>query len=114
MTLGAMILPQLIQAYPPNGKLQDDTGPIRSDLLPFIGISPSQRPEERYSRQTAQDHVPTEEPSLSRGMRLPKRNNRKAQIQLKPSQKRQHLKANRRSCEGVEDLIRHCQTAAVC
>ncbi|GMF68643.1 unnamed protein product [Aspergillus oryzae] len=48
MAARIMVLPQAIQAQPTYGKLQNDTGPVRRDLLSFIGVNLGQPPEEQY------------------------------------------------------------------
>ena len=105
------ILPQQEQTRPPDGQLQEDTRPVRSDLVAVVRESIGQGVESGQATEEAHDHVP-DDGALLLGRVDPADGKRhEGDVELKPDEESYSFCRRGRCGEGVIELVCHCQAS---
>ena len=101
MTLGILISPQEVQTRPANGQLQENSRPVRGDLLTVVGVEPCQSDKNANAEEKPDDHVPREFRSLLSGIYPSQCQNHESDVQFEPSEETQSLGVGGCCREGV-------------
>ena len=85
MTLGVLIPPEEVQTRPADGELQQNSRPVRSNLLAVVGVESCQSDKDSNTEEEPDEYIAREFRSLLSGVYPSQRQNHESDIQFKPS-----------------------------